>query len=201
MFNNRLMQEWKTTWLSIPDEVRDFLKRALLIFVVWKLLYGFILFPLRFPDKQLTHVTSGGTRLFLSLVYPANTFSVETVKRTDSADKVLSFDFDDILMNGAKIVGIADGCNGLELFVLYLSFLCCVPAAAKRMTLFSFGGLVIIYVANILRCGGIAAMNIKHHSAVEIAHHYVFKILVYGLIFGLWMLYLKTPKQFNIAKT
>jgi len=35
----------------------------------------------------------------------------------------------------------------------------------------------------------------ERFNLIEVAHHYVFKIIMYAVIFGLWVLFLKTNKQ------
>jgi len=87
--------------------------------------------------------------------------------------------------------GVADGCNALELYVLYLVFLFSFPAALKRVLLFSIVGIAIIYISNIIRLAGLASMNIHRVNALDMAHHYVFKMVVYALIFILWVLFTK----------
>ena len=41
-----------------------------------------------------------------------------------------------LYLDGKKIVGVADACNALELFVLYLGFLIAYPSSVKRKLLF-----------------------------------------------------------------
>ena len=94
---------------------------------------------------------------------------------------------------------VADPCNALELYVLYLGFLFSFPASLKRVLLFSIVGIVVIYSANIIRLAALASMNIHRIKAIDMAHHYVFKLIVYGLIFGLWVLF--TKKQIHYEKT
>ena len=47
-------------WKRIPETVKQFILRALLILAVWKILYLFVLFPTRVLDKPLTQLVSGG---------------------------------------------------------------------------------------------------------------------------------------------
>ena len=53
-------------------------------------------------------------------------------------------------------------------------------------------GIFIIYIANILRLAALAVMNMHQMVAVNIAHHYVFKIIVYECNF------LKSKKELII---
>lgn len=86
-----------------------------------------------------------------------------------------------------KSMNIADGCNGLELFVLYVGFLLCMPASISRKLFFIAIGIPILHLANVLRCFGLVELQIYLARYFEFAHHYVFKIVVYGIIFLLWI--------------
>lgn len=183
----------KKTWVEIPTEVQTFLKRALVIFIVWKLLYTFILFPLNTPDTQLRNATSWGTVQLLKWKFPQNTFLVEHRAGTDKLTREETTS-DIILKDNRKIIGIADPCNGLELYILYISFLFCFPAGIIKTLIYVLAGSVIIYVANVLRCYFIALMNIDRFNLIEVAHHYVFKLIMYAVIFALWVLFLKLKK-------
>jgi exosortase/archaeosortase family protein len=182
----KIIGEIKKSYQSIPAEVKIFLKRALLVFIIWKLIYGFILFPLKFPDKQLTEFTAYGTAKMVGVFYPNWNFSFK-----EEVDPILKNYFVKIYANQKPIVGIADPCNALELYVLYIGFLICLPTTVKRFIVFTIVGIALISILNILRCGGIALLNIHNNHVSEIAHHYVFKIIMYGLIFYGWILYSK----------
>jgi len=179
----------KETYRNIPSEVKQFLKRVLLLFIGWKLLYGFLLYPSRIPDRQLTHFTSKSTEQVLTWVYPLKNFRTVEICASSSTEDKLHSCMDDVMIGRHTAVGIADPCNGLELIVLYAGFLLCIPGSVTRMITYSVTGIVMICACNILRCAGIALMNIHHHRLTDIAHHYVFKLVVYGLIFFLWVAY------------
>jgi len=191
--------ELKTTWQSIPEEVQRFLKRALLIFIVWKLIYHLFLFNGRVIDKPLTDWSTKGAEKLMQVFYPdAKMMIKEQCSSSPELNNEL-FCADFLSMNGRKIVGVADPCNALELYALYLGFLFAFPASFKRVLLFSIVGIAIIYIANIIRLAALASMNMHRVNAVDMAHHYVFKMIVYGLIFGLWVLF--TKRQIQDEKT
>lgn len=92
---------------------------------------------------------------------------------------------------------VADGCNALDLFVLYTGFLWCVPAGAKRMLLFAVAGIAGIFSLNMVRLYILTILAINHSPLLHFAHHYAFTLVVYSCIFGGWMLYTKKyePKK------
>lgn len=162
----------------VPESVRPFLLRALILLVAWNLTYHLWLKPAGVPDNQLTKVVEYGTVKLLSLFY----------------DDVYEFE-DTVYINGVNAVNIAPECNGLELIVLYLGFILCMPTNWKRMTVFSIVGSIVIYALNLVRSALLAAMYYVSHSMTDFAHHYAFKIVIYGVVFAGWMLYIKKPKK------
>ena len=188
------------TWQQIPVEVQQFLKQALLLFIIWELLYHLFLFNGRIIDKPLTDWSANGALQIMQVFYPNGRLLVkEECKYTTEPPHDL-FCMDMLYMDGRKIVGVADPCNALELYALYLGFLIAYPSSVKRKLLFSSAGIVIIYIANIFRLAALGSMNMHRMVSIDIAHHYVFKIIVYALIFGLWVVFTGKPlKQEQIA--
>ncbi len=193
------LSELKSTWQSIPEEVQRFLKRALLIFIIWKLIYHLFLFNGRVIDKPLTDWSTKGAEKIMQVFYPDAKLMIkeECGSSSELNNEITCGNF--LLLNGKKIVGVGDACNALELYALYLGFLFAFPASIKRVFLFSIIGIVVIYMANIIRLAALASMNMHRVNAVDMAHHYVFKMIVYALIFGLWVLF--TKRQIHDTKT
>ncbi len=189
----------KSTWQTIPTEVQRFLKRALIIFIIWKLIYHLFLFNGRVIDKPLTDWSTKGAEKIMQIFYPESKLMVKEETKPDVEYKNEIDHMDFLFLDGRKIIGVADACNALELYVLYLGFLFAYPSSLKRVGLFSLVGILVIYLANCIRLAGLASMNMYRINAVDMAHHYVFKMLVYGLIFGLWVLF--TRKQLRDAKS
>lgn len=169
-------------YTKIPKTVRSFLLRAVLIFIGWQLLYNFVLLPVRVPDIALTNLTCLATAKSLSLFW--NNVSFEYINHVSDRAAV-------IFLDGKRLVNIADPCNGLDLYVLYVGFLCCFPGTTKRRIAFLLAGIPAIWVANILRCVIISWMNVDHREWVDISHHYIFTTIMYLFIFYVWMLYVK----------
>lgn len=159
---------------DLPRGLKQFLIRAILLFVGWRLAYYFILEPTDFPDKQLIDLVVDGTFQVLTFVYDQ-----------------LAIQGDTIWVNGRPTLTVAKACNGLELIVLYLGFLFCLPTNAKRLIAFVIAGPLIIYGLNVLRCAALAVMFYNNHYLADFAHHYIFKLVIYAIVFGLWIWYSK----------
>jgi exosortase family protein XrtF len=170
----------KKYWAEFPPLLRRFCIKALLLILIWKLSYHLYIKPHRTIDKPLTAITTATTVGFLSLFYEDQELSWQ-----DATDDSSAY----IRLNGKRSLGIADGCNALELFILYAGFIICMPTNFKRAALFIIAGIIGIFILNILRCSGMFWFGLHKKEWFDFAHHYTFKIIVYAAIFGAWVWY------------
>lgn len=167
---------------ALPRPVKSFITRAVLLIAIWKLLYEGFLRSSGIPDDLLTSATGEATAWLVSQWYqPA----------TASFDKVMSH----IHIDGKLILYITDVCNGLELFVTYIGFLLCYPTSVKRTLKFVLGGVAVIFSANIMRCTALVWLHEEHIEWISFAHHYLFQLLMYAFIFGMWIWYSKLSHE------
>ena len=99
------------------------------------------------------------------------------------------FDIAVIYHNDQRILNIANGCNGLELLVLYVGFIVSMPSSFKRKLLYIVIGVILLDAINILRCVGLIYLREYFHAYFDFAHHYIFKIIVYSSTFILWVIF------------
>ena len=96
-----------------------------------------------------------------------------------------------IYHNGVKVLNIAQACNGLELIVLYIGFIVCMPGKIKRKLGYIIFGVLLLDAVNILRCVGLIYLREYFHAYFQFAHHYIFKIMIYAATFLIWVQYSK----------
>jgi len=179
-------------WNKVPVAVRRFILRALAILIVWKLLYLIFLLPTRVLDRSLSHSVAMGTiRVLNTATHSHNFISKSETGNIPTDNGFAPAPLENIYYHGRNIVSIEDGCNGLELIVLYIGFIVCMPAVIKRKVIFGISGSVLIYVVNVLRCAGVAYIILYYPKYADFAHHYVFTFIVYGLIIALWLIFSK----------
>lgn len=161
------------------------LGKSLLIFVVWKLSYHLYLGPHKTIDRPLTNFTAKSTSYFVSFFEKKNTISWQ-IGNLPPANEFYKAT---IFFNGQRALGIADPCNALELFILFIGYLICFPATIKRFIIFTVFGCLVIFFLNIVRCSCMFWLNIYKSNWFHFAHHYAFKLIVYSVIFTGWYLY------------
>ena len=185
-----VIMQFKYIFFSIPRLIRIFLIRVIICFTIWKFVYHLFLLPIRFPDKPLTIITTNISASIYKKFYPNNSISVVQMKDYKFYEE--GIDHARIFKDGILIIGATDGCNELELFVLFIGFLICIPFVKfARVIKYAIIGLSIIFVLNISRVVALGFLHLYYNQYFDIAHHYVFKLIIYSIVFLIWMKFVK----------
>lgn len=177
----------KNAFAGIPAPVRQFLLRAVFLFLGWKLLYHSALLQKRLLDGPLTLYNAQHTGWVYQQIYPQS--SIQLTQYMSYKHYAEGIPHVALVKDGRKIIGVTDGCNGLEIFVLYAGFLFCIPASWQRRLAFLVGGLLFLYGLNVARVVVLGLLHEHYQSYFDIAHHYIFKLIVYSLVFAGWVWY------------
>jgi exosortase/archaeosortase family protein len=182
---------FKTNWQLIPIEVKRFLRISFVLFILWQLIYSFYLYPNRVLDDTLTRFTALCTESLLRFFYnqPFNT----QYGLTDIVLEGTSIQTGSALisMGEQPLISIADPCNGLNMYALFVGFILAFPAGLGLKFRFGILGLASLIGVNVIRCVGLAALQIHHPSFTVFAHHYIFNVLTYAAVFGFWYWFTK----------
>ncbi|HNJ57544.1 MAG TPA: hypothetical protein PLH33_00800, partial [Chitinophagaceae bacterium] len=74
---------------TIPSAVKKFLLRSIVFFIIWKLIYHLVLYPIRVPDKQLTHITAVITKEMIQFHYPNDKLNIEEINYPSPKENLL----------------------------------------------------------------------------------------------------------------
>lgn len=190
----------KYLYNSIPVEIRKFLLRAIFLFIIWETIYLFLLFDNRIIDEPLTNHISKSTSYFLNL--STNNKSIYSVPVTDTVifeGNINIMKSSEIKKGNTTLLYIADGCNGLELFLVYIGFIICFNHYVFNKLIFITIGIFTIDVINIIRCVLLAFVKEKYNEYFDFTHHYLFNSIVYLMIFILWFQFTKSKKLLNFS--
>jgi len=102
-----------------------------------------------------------------------------------------------VFINDKFIARIIEGCNGLSVIILFLSFVIAFSGKLKTTFLYILSGSVLIYVVNLLRIV-ILTMGLYHYPKYEdVLHTVVFPSIIYGLVFLLWIFWVNRFSKLN----
>lgn len=113
--------------------------------------------------------------------------------------RLIGYEVDqDFMVNGCEArlifpgyggVCVGSGCSGLELFVLFFGFIILMRGRLIDKIWFIPLGFLGILVLNIIRITLLAIIYYHKPEYLDFNHKYTFVIIVYGAIFGLWVLW------------
>ena len=165
-----------------------FVGRAASFFLIWKTSFFFIW---RTP----------------SLVELYNTMSLKVIDQiligTSFSLDLLGFEVEVIPVDRlVKIVGtvgvtVGEPCIGFEVMAVYVAliFSSFFSKNKARLSTYLLGGLALINLANIARIGLLAYLVQFDPYLWEVNHKYVFTLVVYFLVFGLWASFVTKEKK------
>jgi len=96
----------------------------------------------------------------------------------------------EIFIYGKHCVHIGIPCNGIEVMGVFASIVLAFKAAWYHKGWMVLVGCITVFLLNIARICGLAALITEHHiRAFDINHKYIFNIVLYGvllILFSLW---------------
>lgn len=152
-----------------------FILKALGIYLVWNLIYEKWIGPARSLDEAII----GNTTDIAGFLLEASRFDIFR-----STNRLIGID-------GSNGLWVGDSCNGLDLFVLFAGFIIAFPGKALFKMIFIPTGILIIHLINVLRIYSLAILQVYAPETVDFNHSYTFTFLVYGMIFLMWMFWVK----------
>lgn len=190
------MYRLRTFFNDFPKEVKVFLLRCLLLFIVFQAYFLLIESNYRIINNPLTNKIASLSANGLNFIHHTNAFRITPFFYSTRIEGELENRHAiRILFENKYILHIADSCNGLELIALYIGFIIAMPFKdVKRKIKYILLGSIVIFAVNVLRCIGLVEVQMVFHRLFKFAHHYLFKMIIYGTIFFIWFLFMKKVK-------
>ncbi len=132
-----------------------------------------------YPDFVTHLVAKQSSAVISSLGYKA-----EIIPATDIPSM-------DLIINDSPLARIVEGCNALSIIILFISFVITFSEKLKKTLLFLLAGMVLIYAVNILRIAILSICLYNYPQHEHILHGVVFPGIIYGMVFLLWMLWVR----------
>lgn len=95
--------------------------------------------------------------------------------------------FVNVYFNNKGIVRIVEGCNGISVVILFISFVVAFSGNVKNTLLFIFGGSLLIYILNVLRIAFLIVLLHHFPEQEHLLHGVLFPAIIYGTVFVLWV--------------
>jgi exosortase family protein XrtF len=103
-----------------------------------------------------------------------------------------------IAYEGRGIVSVYEGCNGLNVAIIFLCFLLAFGPLNKKLAWFIPVGLIVIHLTNLARIIGLFWVVIYLPNAVYFTHKYLFTAIIYAVVFIMWLVWLRINFRKNV---
>lgn len=84
------------------------------------------------------------------------------------------------------VLNVFEGCNGLNVMIVFVSFLLATAKNWRPAVLFGVVGLLVIHLFNILRINLLYWLSMNTPNLFHYFHKYLFTATIYGVVFLLW---------------
>ncbi len=156
-----------------------FLGLFLGVYLVSNVLYGFYI-EWSYPRAdQVTIWVSNQSSTLINLLLGRETTSVLSLVSPVTL----------ILENGKTTLRIYEGCNGINVMIVFVAFLLSFGGFSKRGSLFILLGILIIHLANLYRIAMLFWVARHYETYFYYVHKYVFTAALYVIVLGLWWMW------------
>ena len=96
-----------------------------------------------------------------------------------------------LFVNNKFVARVVEGCNSISVIILFVSFIIAFAGTWKRTLFYILAGSVLIYSVNLIRIA-VLSVGLYHYPwRREILHTIIFPMIIYGMVFLLWMVWVK----------
>jgi exosortase family protein XrtF len=173
---SRLFQENKTAFFFIVKFVG--------LYLVLNTLYGFYIEFFNPLSDPVTITITTQVASVLSLFHS----SIQVIPDPLSPYVILQKDFQ-------PVVNVFEGCNGLNVMIVYISFLFAFKGPFKSGVIFLLLGLVSIYLMNLIRVTLLFEIAYFYPDRLYFFHKYLFTGIIYLVVFVIWFFWIKHVRE------
>lgn len=157
-----------------------FLFKFLSIYVLGNIAYGIYINHYYPQSDPVTQLISGQVSKILTAtghtVYPRPNINQPTISIIEAS-------------TNNTIIDIFEGCNGINVVIVFLAFLVAYQGTVKRTIIFAVGGLLVIHLFNLGRIILLFQQAKDHSPYFYYLHKYFFTAILYAVVVVLWWLW------------
>lgn len=94
-----------------------------------------------------------------------------------------------VLYSQKYLARIVEGCNAISVIILFASFIFAFSAKFKNTFLYILFGSALIFQLNIFRIALLTVGLYNYPEYEEFLHNIVFPVVIYGVVFILWIIW------------
>ena len=94
-----------------------------------------------------------------------------------------------------SVIDVFEGCNGINVMIVYISFLVAFNGSLRLLTKYVAIGFVAIHLLNLLRVALLYGVAIHFPNQLYFFHKYLFTGIIYVIVFILWFYWVRDVKN------
>jgi len=160
-----------------------FILKFLGVYLVGSVFYGFFIthYEPR-PDPVTVWVTEQVSGILNRIDPPVTTF-IDMVKPTVK------------VMQKVSVLSVFEGCNGLNVVIVFLAFLVAYGPLNKKLLWFIPLGILMIHISNLFRIGILFFVSKNYPHQLYFLHKYFFTAFIYVVVFALWFWWVRIAQR------
>lgn len=172
--------------MSMTNTIKEFkptllfLGKFLALYFVGNLLYGLYVTAFEPHPDPITNLVTGQTSWLLNSSGWDNRIE-------DHATKPSTF----IEYEGRRILSVYEGCNGLNVMIIFIAFVVAFGPLNKTTLWFIPLGILFIHLSNLGRIFLLFFVTMEFPDFLYITHKYIFTGIIYLMVFLLWIGWVK----------
>lgn len=148
------------------------------IYLIGNLIYGLYIQGLSPLPDAFTKSVSAQTSSLLNMLGQPTHIVVNSTQPTVLLQE-----------NGATILRIYEGCNGINVLIVFAAFVVAFGGRPLHQVAFVGVGSIALHVANLARIGLLYWVGKNHERYFYYVHKYVFTIVLYLVVLVLWAIW------------
>ncbi|CAN5499488.1 archaeosortase/exosortase family protein [soil metagenome] len=159
------------------------------VYLVGNVLYGLYIEHYRpLPDPMTYSVTQQVASLLTMFGDPSEVLNV-----SDEPIVILKKEGD----VGKTVLRVFEGCNGLNVLIVFGAFVVAFGGPVTRMLIFIFTAGIVLHLANLSRIILLYYTALYRPTMFYYFHKYFFTAILYVVVFGLWIVWTRINKESN----
>jgi exosortase family protein XrtF len=165
-----------------------FLAKFIVFYFVCNLLYGWwITSYVPSPDPATVAVTQHSAFILDLFGYEIKTI----LHHSKPAQR--------ILLDERPVLSVFEGCNGINVWIIFVAFVIAFSKFTKKTGLFILAGTGVIYLINLARIIFLFFISLAYPDAVYFFHKYFFTAGIFLVVFAMWYYWIKVHARINAA--
>ncbi|MGC3946155.1 MAG: exosortase family protein XrtF [Chryseolinea sp.] len=166
-----------------------FLGKFLGIFLVLSVIYGAYVTSFEPGPDSATSIVARHTSSALG-VCGWNTSAIDNTRKPTT----------EIAYNSRNVLSIYEGCNGINVMIIFVAFLLAFGPVNKRLLWYIPLGILILHVCNLFRITALFWVSLNKPDFMYFLHKYLFTAALYVVTFALWVIWVRMYLRLKTVK-